>query len=445
LLLDQQNARLPEPQESQEATEIALTTQLGSKIVQLASHLAEFGPDPTNSLAVVQSDTSDGDYVVLEGNRRLLAIRALTNPEIIASALNNSDQKRLRNLAEPYSRNPIDALPCVIFENENDANTWIELRHTGENKGKGLVPWASDERDRFASRRGPRTVERQILDFVSRSNNLSPGAETSRRGIITNIKRLMTTPDVRDRLGLDIRGGRVFSVYPAAEVLKGLTRVVEDFASGEVRVKDIYLASDRREYISTFDDTDLPDQSQRLDTPQALDEITQFPVGSTRRRRTRRATTKTHQRATLIPTDCVLYVQSSRIEGIHRELRQLRLETYPNTIAVLFRVFIELSVDHYITLESLMSEKQQHNLALAKRLKTVAHHMVKEKKIQSALEKAIRKVADSSQLLAPSTITFNQYVHNKYVIPSPLDLRSVWDELQPFLQAIWVPPASKEQ
>jgi len=71
--------------------------------------------------------------------------------------------------------------------------------------------------------------------------------------------------------------------------------------------------------------------------------------------------------------------------------------------------------------------------------------MVKEKKIQSALEKAIRKVADSSQLLAPSTITFNQYVHNKYVIPSPLDLRSVWDELQPFLQAIWVPPASKEQ
>lgn len=96
-----------------------------------------------------------------------------------------------------------------------------------------------------------------------------------------------------------------------------------------------------------------------------------------------------------------------------------------------------MSVDHYTTTEKLLTENERRNQPLAKKLKEVAGALRAKGVIDNQLETAMKKVADGSRLLAPGTVTFNQYVHNAYVHPSPADLRSAWDELQPFLEAIW--------
>ena len=78
LHLDLRNPRLGRPSVDTEAEAMTqLLKKFGPKIVGLARSIAEHGLNPTESWAIVQED---GKYVVLEGNRRLVACRLLDNP-----------------------------------------------------------------------------------------------------------------------------------------------------------------------------------------------------------------------------------------------------------------------------------------------------------------------------------------------------------------------------
>ena len=100
-------------------------------------------------------------------------------------------------------------------------------------------------------------------------------------------------------------------------------------------------------------------------------------------------------------------------------------------------MFVELSVDDYLKRRKLMNDSQRQNAPLAKRMRTAATDMHTHNKIDADLLKAIEKIASSKFVLAASTITMNQYVHNQYVFPQPTELRVAWDEIEPFVVQLW--------
>jgi hypothetical protein len=438
LLLDPRNARLPEEEANQQAVAVALAREQGVRLVNLAGDITREGVDPTTLPAVVATGDQHKRYLVVEGNRRILALKALETPSLIAAALPPNQQTRLTNFAASYADHPVSSLRCVLFDSEDELRHWVVLRHTGMNEGVGLVEWGADEKDRFAARHGTRSPVRQVLEFVAGRGGLSEAAERSPNRMTTSLKRLLNTPEVRDRLGIEQIEGRVYARFPAAEVAKGLTKVVEDLKTGAIKVGDIYYADDRRKYAKRLADADLPRAGTELKVPMALDDLTTgaSPTEPPKRKRRRRKK-PVGERTTLIPHDCYLDIDPPRINAIYNELLSLNVETYPNAASVLLRVFVELSVDSYLIAKSAMSEDDRREKPLAKRLKAVSEHMRKAKVIDGQLETAINRVADSKFLLAASTITLNQYVHNQYVFPKPAELRAAWDELQPLMERIW--------
>ena len=144
------------------------------------------------------------------------------------------------------------------------------------------------------------------------------------------------------------------------------------------------------------------------------------------------------ERTSVIPSSCVLNIASPRINKIYSELTQLNVETYPNAGAVLLRVFLELSTDHALASESVMSEADRRSKPLAARLKKLADHMKTKKQITDQLCKAVYAIADRNRgPIDASTTTMNQYVHNPHVHPTSAELRAAWDQLQPLLEKIW--------
>lgn len=437
LLLDQRNARLKEEQPSQPATNLALAELNPRYLLNMAEDIVENGMDPLSLPAVVATSDKRKRYTVLEGNRRILAVKALDTPSIVHPVLTASQRKRLNDLSARFHAEPIDETECVLFDDEGSARHWIELRHTGLNDGAGTLGWDSDNQDAYKARHGgQRSLSGQVIDLMNRAAST---AQTT--GISTSITRLMGTPQVRDAIGLRLEKGHLQAEYPAEQVIRGLEHIVDDLSSGRVKVGDIYEADQRREYARALPASARPDPNKKLAAPVLLDEL---PTTKTSSKRTRPTKAKTHPKArrpadetSIVPKTSLISPAQPRLNEVYAELSTLAVDSYPNATSVLLRVFVELSVDHYIMREILMpNEHQRRNAKLSDKLKKVADHLHTSGKIQLELKRVVDNVANGNGHLKPSLAGMHLYVHNMYAYPKPSELRQTWNELQPFLEKL---------
>jgi hypothetical protein len=435
LLLDGGNPRLVTEQTGQQETALSLARQQGERLVRLADDIVKHGTDPTALVAVVAVGDTRKRYKVIEGNRRVLALKALETPSLVSPGLAPKDARRLAKLSADFSRAPVEQVSCVLFKSEDDARHWIELRHTGPNQGRGLVDWGSEEKDRFNARHsGARGPAGQVLEFVSVRGNLSSEAQASRRGVLTLLQRLLSSPEVRERIGIDVIRGEVVALYNRDAVAKSLSYVVDQLKTGKVTVPEVYHAKQRKEYAAAMPRSVVPKRKDRLSAPATLAGLTAgrtTPASGQPRKRSRR---QRQTRATVIPKSAALDVTPPRINAIYNELLTLTADQYPNACSVLLRVFIELSIDHFIDDRKL---KRRKNDPLAARLKMVAAQLKSEGAIPENLRKAVEQIANGPSPLAPGMSTFNQYVHNQYTHPKPSELYAAWNELQPFMEKVW--------
>ena len=136
--------------------------------------------------------------------------------------------------------------------------------------------------------------------------------------------------------------------------------------------------------------------------------------------------------------------QNAKLLEIYVELQTLKLASYPNAIAVLLRVFMEMSVDHYLEARgiSLSAAHPNPNKAGQTVFKTLAAK-VKEAKADMIGNGADKKdflmidkaLSDPNDPL--STDLQHAYVHNRFFAPNQRDLVLAWDNAQPFFSRIW--------
>jgi hypothetical protein len=430
LLIDEENPRISQPNSGQHKALRALAEHLGSKLQALAVDIVENGLDPSSLPIVMRVVGTPVRYVVLEGNRRLAALRALENPESLVDAIGTHPLKELRRLSRQYHHNPIETVDCVIVDSREDARHWIELRHTGENAGAGIVRWGSDESARFRARTGPPELHSQALDLLQRRGDLSP--ELRRKLPATSFKRLMETPAVRAKLGVELQRGVLHLLADENRIAKALMYVVDDLASGKTKVGQIYTKTLRQRYANDLpaDVVVTPNVKSGQGTPASGSTAT---ATSSKPAKTGR---KGKKRDRLITRDCILSIPEGRINEVEIELRKLSLEDHTNAISVLFRVFLELSVDNYIERYSLGIVEEA---ALQKKLAGVASDLVAKKKLTEKQRTPVSRACQRDSFLAPSISLMHQYVHNPHVFPAPGDLRANWDSLQPFIAAMWTP------
>ncbi len=439
LVLDSENPRLPEGDRSQAETIHAMLRAEGPKTLALAKSIAEEGLSPMDRLLVTPVPNDAKRFIVLEGNRRVTALKVLAEPAIAEAALTSPQIRNVRKWSATYrARGEIETAPCVVFDTREEANPWIVRRHRGDQGGVGVVRWGATESARFDARRsGKRSPELQVLDFVSERGRLDAETREKLRNVsITNLKRLIRDKHVRDSLGITFgKDGGVARLFPEGEVLKGLLRVVRDLAYNKVKVADIYTAAERKKYLGRFKTSERPSAAKALPAQQPLmgDGTGNGASGDGARAGTRTP----RPRSTLISSTCMCEVKGAKLRNIYSELRRLKLEEYPNAISVLLRVFLELSVDDVIEKASLMGDMQAKGSKLRDKITKVANHLASKGSLTERQAKAAKKEATDQHLIGGNVTTLHEYVHNKEFAASPTDLRTAWDNLQPLFEAIW--------
>jgi len=441
LLFDVRNPRHDILSDQTETLREIMLDQKG-KLLKLAKDMVDSGINPSELIVVMPSEDYSDKFTVLEGNRRLAVLQLLSDPAMAALGYDSKDINTFKAYGEKYNNSPIGSLTCVVFGRRDEANHWIELKHTGENEGRGVVSWGAKEKARFSELRGKPSPAFQVLEFVKKNAGLGEEeTEALKRPNLSSIQRLIGDPDVRENLGVDITDGYVTTNYPSGEIINGLTKLVMDVATQGISVDNIRHKNDRADYISEFAEEYLPDiNSKPVETwmlqsqsgpvkPRVLPSkgVTGAVPG-------KKSVPLSTSRPTLIPSSCVLRIKHApRINKIYRELRGLEVKGFENACAITFRVFLELSVEEFATTKNITFHQ---NDSLAKKIREVANY-VESNKLMSRDELKPVRVACSTPDNLVSTNTLNAYVHNPNLAPKSDDLKLTWDNFEKFFKAMW--------
>ncbi|MCH7736597.1 MAG: hypothetical protein IH872_04255 [Chloroflexi bacterium] len=429
LLADGMNPRLAQTSEGQRDTLRALAAEQGTKLTALARDIIEYGLNPGDPFYVIPLEDGSQRFVVVEGNRRLTALRALDNPDLFVGAIRPGLLTVIRRLSRTYQLAPIEDVNCTLFSGREEARHWVRLRHTGESRGAGTVRWRSDAASRFAAGTGIPPTETQALDFLERRGDITGIDRNSVPA--TTLRRLLDTPGFREKIGLGLQRRKLMLVAQEAPVAKALVWIVQGLISGAITEPKITTVQDRIKFADN-----LP--ADIVVTPTAKGGGVDIATVGETIQPERKATSKTVRqkpRKYLIPGDCVINITDERLRRIEVELRRLDLEDFTNSVGVMLRVFIELSGDTYLARTGLRGVAERD--VLSKKLTAITKDLQSQSKLTDKQATPVLKACVGDSLLAPSIKLMNEYVHNPYLFPSASDLRTAWDNLQPFITAVW--------
>lgn len=431
LLINTENPRFEMVPNQNEAI-IKMIEDQKDKLSKLADDVVNYGLNPSDLIIVIENEKEAGFYNVLEGNRRIVVLKLLNNPNLIPDKF-KSIYKKFKDLNNRYIEHPINEVQCVVFYNLDEANHWIKLKHTGENEGIGTVSWDAQQKSRFEERTGGHSsYALQAIEFLRNNNETNPDIKKKLNEVpSSSLQRLLSDPDIREVIGVSINDNKITSSYEPSEILKPLEKIAKDLLKEDFKVKEIYYKDDRLNYIETFKNNELPNKDKKLRTHWEITNKDYPQKQSTQKTKSKVLSTK---RKTLIPKSCIIHINQVRINHIYRELKDLDIETYTNAVAVLFRVFIELTLDEFI--ENNKINNITKNDKLIKKVQTVSEYLKNNQHLDKHELKPIQvSVSDPNNIL--SIDSFNSYVHNKYFQPIPRDLKVSWDNIEIFVKKIW--------
>ena len=138
LKLDLFNPRLPKSKQGIDEGEVIKFMLLESATLELMMAIGENDFFAGEQLLVVPDEEDKGKYIVIEGNRRLTAVKLLSNPEL--SIVKKEAIKKICAEAEFKPTN----IPCLIFNEKQEILKYLGFRHI-----TGIKSWRLLEKARY--------------------------------------------------------------------------------------------------------------------------------------------------------------------------------------------------------------------------------------------------------------------------------------------------------
>ncbi len=455
LSLWDENARFPQEYFNKKEDELIdyFLRKKEFKIDDLAKEIVnEFDLPQLEKIVVLKLN---GKLIVLEGNRRLAAYKLLVSPTLTKNlALRKTFEELRRRVA--IDQNFI--LEANVTSIKEEGLRYVDRKH---NKGNNEVGWGEPERRNFAIRRSSgknkdvlrvdlaNAIKGLLLPEVIKEAVLG-------KGYVTNLYRVVDSTAARKKLGYDvledghlkIRNQKFFD-----DLLKIISFNIwtkKDFNGDVVDSRSLNKTNAINEYVRKLQQKDVKRVDREIEKNTKEDlfgEQTILP--GLRGKSNQLSVFRKH----LITSS--LYIQDHRINDIYDELKKkLDVDITPNAVAVLFRVFLECTVDCYIEKSQI---QVKNDITLAGKILKVVDHLenglakeyLREQGVKnpttSDLDRAkqkvklkeIRKVATKDNNSVLSVTTFHDFVHDYKSSPIPSELKKHWDNLDSFFVALW--------
>jgi len=425
---------------------------------------------------VVVWQNKDKDFVVAEGNRRVMALKLLRSPDKAPMSI----RKIVVNLSRMIDRDELEKIRVCVAPSYDDARWYILQRHSS---ASNLVRWQRLQQQRFIidvydaeGQDIDKTIEYtgfkraaiiealryvKIRDIATRQEVTQYLTHEEKEQVyshkinMTVLERWFGNSQVRDAWHIDfneegvvIKAEMSTFCFAYAKFLKLMlnknnelgflvnTRTIDssfqkifDFLP---KVKSLEEASKDDIPHSGIEVNPTPAPSDTPDPIHADPTKVQDPKpedkpklkGDPRRRQL---------------TDCYheISTTSYKLKSLFKEFQKLPVFIYPNVTAASLRIFLELAVDEYIHSNDLKDrlskyEKKGYNdFTLQQKLSTLRGEYIDVKEANKVIDQLLHVSNDYS------LNTLNEYIHGSKVHKvEPQFLNRFWDMLTPLLAVL---------
>lgn len=200
LRLDPENPRLPEAPKPRSQDELIKLLADDYSLSELGRSLADNGFFSEEPLAAIRaSKAKEAEYIVIEGNRRLAALKLLNDKEL-------RTRLKLDEWDEIASRRRYDLsrVPVIAYQKREDLLTFMGFRHI-----TGVKPWEPLAKARFIHS----LIEEHGMNFQEAARRVGSKANAIRQHYMAYRVYLQA----RDQFGIDVAGlERLYGVFTRA-------------------------------------------------------------------------------------------------------------------------------------------------------------------------------------------------------------------------------------
>jgi hypothetical protein len=456
LHLDTKNPRLGREYLSRAPREIIQYLFEHDKAMEVAESIVTRGYFPNEPLLAVNEDAR---LVVVEGNRRLAALKALREPGLLDGKFERQIERLSRRILDP---NLIATVPVTIAPNRKATDRQIAGKHVGapvlawrpENRASFILDKLAEGYDNDALRDElgfsladiQEARQTRAVADMARSLDLSDEVKAKLEGptakVFTTLERIFDSTVGQEFLHVEkdpehgLRGKTT-----KKEFLRGFTKLVADIALGKQSSRTLNTNENIRSYFETWDPKDRPNKKQGSFLPSDI--IRGTSVASKPSVVSKPSLKAKGENKTVLPKDLKIRHGNDRLIDISRELKKLKREDFPNAGAVLLRVFLELAVVHYLerigelqAIVAKIEKKEKRSLPFGV---PTMRQLVPEitriaKQCLSAAETARVEKAIKYDPSAPFTISdLHAFVHSPD-LPGDRDIHQFWLRTEPLFR-----------
>lgn len=445
LSLWDENARFPDKYFNKTEKELIsyFCQQKNFKILDLAKSIVNEFDLPQIEKIVVYN--VDGRNVVLEGNRRLTVYKLLVNPKLIDDP---SLAKKFNELRLKLNINEDFELECLVTEDLNEGYRYIERKHLNGNNESG---WGDTEKTHHKNRRGKANqIELFKLGIIKRIRILNIPESMKDQilgfGYVSTLWRILSSSPAWKRYGFDMNkdGSLRIKNKSFEEELKVIIVNIlkrKDFLGKTIDSRSLNKNEDKEDYLKSITKSNYKKAEIEIDKQKEilLDQGNSEEIIKTTENVKIKINPKSTMRPYLIPKNFRLKINEVKINNIFRELRDDLLindsnKSVPNAVGVLFRVFLEISLDCY-------AKKNQYGFknkdTISKKIPWVVNDLI-SKGYEESKFSYINKVGSAKKENTYLSIdNFHEYVHSTTTQPTSSDLKAKWDHLQEFFEILW--------
>ncbi|MBL4898846.1 MAG: hypothetical protein JKX76_04250 [Colwellia sp.] len=455
LQLDIENPRLPAQNKHPVQRDIIRYMITEEKVIELAKEIVNKGYFRNEQPIVCKIGSK---YSVLEGNRRVTALKLIQAPELISST---GKRRALTNLIHQNGFDPEKhvKINCIVAPTRDAADIMIENRHTGNQ----IEKWDKIKQDRFyyfkfikgesikelatkfdKTQGDIKTAFKRYNLYIQACNleldsPLQNSLNDEKKFAITNLERFATSALGQDFLGLEFNSkGEVARKLPREEFDKRFKRIVVDILTKDLDSRIYNKDEDQAKYVKSLINSGEFDlnivHSKEGESENVGMEITENSKDQTGQASVSSSKSAVLAKNKLFPTSLRCETGIVRIDKICVELKGLNLNTHANSAAILFRSFLDMLFYQYLLVNKEIVElkKEEHikrkdeNAKKLDRLKAYLAEVKMDIEVldDKKLNKALRSKNSIDSNWSPSLMHMLGYVANHEAILDDAKLKS---------------------